>query len=279
MTSLHIVELLQRAWYWLPMRGRVGVTILAVAQLYWVWRFYLAYVRAPWVLYRLNVIPPDRTRTLDPVYHEPIDQELLASLELTERKMMALGFCEPHRTTDRKTYPLPAVGSSLEHPRFGDQATIVAMRPPAEFGTSDPIYSIAFDAEFVDGVTLLTSNVRMPRFWPDQRKVDHVRIPHVTDPAVLYRLHRLRVIARRADVAQKKIVRGKTPEQRLVFIKRRHIDLYKHLVHSRYHRRTAGGLRLTIRGALLTAWRQVFPWRNIDQWWLRRRARSVLRLG
>jgi hypothetical protein len=236
-------------------------------------------VRAPWVLYRQNVIPPDRTRTLNPIYHEPIDQELLAYLELTERKMTALGFCEPHRTTDRTTYPLPAVGSSLEHPRFGDQATIVAMRPPAELGTADPIYSIAFDAEFVDGVTLLTSNVRMPRFWPDQRKVDHVRIPHVTDPAVLYRLHRLRVIARRADVAQKKIVRGKTPEQRLVFIKRRHIDLYKHLVHSRYHRRTAGGLRLTIRGAMLTAWRQVFPWRNVDQWWLRRRARSVLRLG
>jgi hypothetical protein len=106
-----------------------------------------------------------------------------------------------------------------------------------------------------------------------------VRIPHVTDPAVLYRLHRLRVIARRSDVAQKKIVRGKTPEQRLVFIKRRHIDLYKHLVHSRYHRRTPGGLRLTIRGAMLTAWRQVFPWRNLDQWWLRRRARSVMRFG
>ncbi|MFL5618184.1 MAG: hypothetical protein ACJ79A_07305 [Gemmatimonadaceae bacterium] len=279
MTSQGIVELLLRAWYWLPLRGRVGVVILALAQLYWVWRFYLAYVRAPWVLYRENVIPPDRTRTLDPVYHEPIDQELLAYIELTERKMMALGFCEPHRTTDRTTYPLPAVGSSLEHPRFGDQATIVAMRPPAELGTRDPMFTIGFDSEFVDGVTLLTSNVQMPRFWPDPRKLDHVRIPHVTDPSVLYRLHRLRVIARRADVAQKKIVRGKTPEQRLVFIKRRHIDLYKHLVHSRYHRRTAGGLRLTIRGAVLTAWRQVFPWRNIDQWWLRRRARSVMRLG
>jgi hypothetical protein len=278
-TSQRIVELLLRAWFWLPVRGRVGVTILAFAQLYWVWRFYLAYVRAPWVLYRENVIPPDRTRTLDPVYSEPIDQELLAYLELTERKMMALGFCEPHRTTDRTTYPLPAVGSSLEHPRFGDQATIVAMRAPESFDTPEPIYSIAFDAEFVDGMTLLTSNVWMPRFWPDPRKLDHVRIPHVTDPAVLYRLHRLRVIARRSDVAQKKIVRGKTPEQRLVFIKRRHIDLYKHLVHSRYHRRTAGGLRLTIRGAVLTAWRQVFPWRNVDQWWLRRRARAVLRLG
>ncbi len=279
MTSQRIVELLLRAWYWLPLRGRVGVSIIAVAQLYWVGRFYAAYVRAPWVLYRENVIPPDRTRSLDPVHSEPIDQELLAFLELTERKMMALGFCEPHRTTDRTTYPLPAVGSSLEHPRFGDQATIVAMRPPEAFDTREPMFSIAFDAEFVDGVTLLTSNVQMPRFWPDARTLDHVRIPYVTDPAVLYRLHRLRVIARRADVAQKKIVRGKTPEQRLVFIKRRHIDLYKHLVHSRYHRRTAGGLRLTIRGAMLTAWRQVFPWRNIDQWWLRRRARAVIRLG
>jgi hypothetical protein len=274
-----MVELLLRAWYWLPLRGRVGVSIIAVAQLYWVARFYVCYLRAPWVLYRENVIPPDRTRTLDPVHSEPIDQELLAYLELTERKMMALGFCEPHRTTDRSTYPLPAVGSSLEHPRFGDQATIVAMRPPDAFDTREPMFSIGFDAEFVDGVTLLTSNVQMPRFWPDPRKLDHVRIPSVNDPAVLYRLHRLRVIARRADVAQKKIVRGKTPEQRLVFIKRRHIDLYKHLVHSRYHRRTAGGLRLTIRGAVLTAWRQVFPWRNIDQWWLRRRARAVIRLG
>jgi hypothetical protein len=278
-TSQRIVELLLRAWYWLPLRGRVGVSIIAVAQLYWVGRFYVCYLRAPWVLYRENVIPPDRTRTLDPVHSEPIDQELLAYLELTERKMMALGFCEPHRTTDRTTYPLPAVGSSLEHPRFGDQATIVAMRPPEAFDTREPMFSIGFDAEFVDGVTLLTSNVRMPRFWPDPRWLDHVRIPYVSDPAVLYRLHRLRVIARRADVAQKKIVRGKTPEQRLVFIKRRHIDLYKHLVHSRYHRRTASGLRLTIRGAVLTAWRQVFPWRNIDQWWLRRRARAVIRLG
>lgn len=279
MTSRSIVELLLRAWYWLPVRGRVGVTILALAQLYWVWRFYLHYVRAPWVLYRVNVIPPDRTRTLDPVYSEPIDQELLAYLELTERKMMALGFCEPHRTTDRTTYPLPAVGSSLEHPRFGDQATIVAMRPPEEFGSREPMYSIAFDSEFVDGKTLLTSNVRMVRFWPDPRALDHIRLPNVTDPAALYRMHRMRVIERREKVAQKRIVRGKTPEQRLVFIKRRHIDLYKHLVHSRYHRRTPKGLRLTIRGAILTAWRQVFPWRNVDQWWLRRRARSVMRFG
>ena len=42
---------------------------------------------------------------------------------------------------------------------------------------------------------------------------------------------------------------------------------------------TARALRLTIRGAILTAWRQVFPWRNLDQWWLRRRARSVMRFG
>ena len=49
MTSQPIVEPLLRAWYWLPVRGRVGVTILAFAQLYWVWRFYLSYVRAPFL--------------------------------------------------------------------------------------------------------------------------------------------------------------------------------------------------------------------------------------
>ena len=92
MTSQRILELAERAWYWLPVRGRVGVTILALAQLYWVWWFYLHYVRAPFMLYRVNVIPRDVTRTLDPVYAEPVDPDLLRYLEDTERKLIALGF-------------------------------------------------------------------------------------------------------------------------------------------------------------------------------------------
>jgi hypothetical protein len=108
------------------------------AQLYWVWRFYLAYVRAPWVLYRENVIPRDRTRTLDPVLQRADRQELLAYPRAHRAKMMALGFCCPTAPPTTTTYPLPAVASSLEHPRFGDQATIVACGHPRRSAPRDP---------------------------------------------------------------------------------------------------------------------------------------------
>ena len=95
----------------------------------------------------------------------------------------------------------------------------------------------------------------------------------------LYRLHRRRVARRASKVKQKKITRGRTPEQRLVFAKRRHLDLHKHLVRCRYWRRAPGGLRFTLRGAVFSAWRHVFPWRSVDQWWVRRRARAATRLA
>jgi len=141
------------------------------------------------------------------------------------------------------------------------------------------VATIAFSAEFVDGVHLSTSNVREARYWPDAPALDHVRFPGVTDIAELYRLHRLRVVARCVTVARKVTSRGRTPEQRLVYLKRHTLDLYKHLVRSGYRRRTSGALRPTVRGAMWSAWRHVFPWRHIDQWSLRRRARAVERLA
>ena len=84
-----------RFWDWLPVRGKAGVTVLAAAQLYWVWWFYSYYVRAPIALYRRSIMRRDDTRTLDPVYSEPIDSELLHYLEVSERKLAELGFREP----------------------------------------------------------------------------------------------------------------------------------------------------------------------------------------
>ena len=268
-----------RFWDWLPVRGKVGVTVLAAAQLYWVWWFYSYYVRAPIALYRRSIMRRDDTRTLDPVYSEPIDSELLHYLEVSERKLAELGFREPHRSTNRRTYPLTLVGSSLERPDHGDLAVIIALRPTGAHVSNETENSMSFDSEFADGVRLVTSNYQGPRHWPDAQDTDHVRFPDVTDLAELYYLHRRRVDARRAKVPQKKVSRGKTPEQRLVFIKRRNLDLYKHLVRCRYRRRTPKGLRLTLRGALFSAWRHVFPWRAVDQWWQRRRARAVRRLA
>jgi hypothetical protein len=278
-TSQRIIELLLSAWRWLPVRGRVLVTVLALAQLYWVRWFFLAYIRAPVVLYRQSVMGRDTTRTLDPLYSEPIDPSLLHYLDDSERQLAALGFRDPHRTTNLTTYPLTVVGSSMEQPEHGDHVLVIGRRPPRDAPNGASVSSIAFDSEFVDGIRLVTSNVRALRYWPDARHVDHVRIAQVTDLAELYRLHRLRVDRRRVRFAQKKITRGRTPEQRLVFTKRRHLDFHKHLVRCRYRRRTSGGLRPTVRGAMFSAWRHVFPWRTIDQWWLRRRARAVTRLA
>ena len=277
-TRQRIEELLLGIWHWLPVRGKVLVVILAVAQLYWVRWFFIYYIRAPIALYLKSATPRDTTRTLDPTYPEPIDDGVLHYLEACERQLLAMGFVDPHRTTNLTTYPLTLVGSSLEHPRYGDHVLILGCRPPKEASERD-VSSIAFDSEFADGIRLVTSNSATLRYWPEAPAIDHVRVADITDLTELYRLHRLRAARRADNVPQKKITRGKTPEQRLVFAKRRHLDLHKHLVRCRYWRRAPGGLRFTVRGAVFSAWRHVFPWRSIDQWWIRRRARAATRLA
>lgn len=279
MSTLAIPELLLRVWNWLPVRGRVGVTILASLQLYWVWAFFVHYVRAPVTLYRASVMRRDTTRTLDPAYPEPIDIDLLRWLEEGERRLAKLGFRDPHRTTPSTTYPITHAASSMEHPMRGDHAIVTGSTSANGVTTGEFSGSIAFDCEFADGMRFVTSNARNPRYWPDPRDTDHVRIPGLWDVTELYRLHRIR-IGRHADrVPQKRTTRGRTPEQRLVYEKRRHIDFHKHLVRCGYARRTPGGVRPTLRGAIVGAWRHVFPWRDIDRWWMRRRARAVMRLG
>jgi hypothetical protein len=277
-TRQRIEELLLAAWHWLPVRGQVLVVILLLAQLYWVRWFFAYYIRAPIALYRRSATPRDTTRTLDPAYPEPIDDEVLHFLEASESRLLAMGFCDPHRTTNHTTYPLMLVASSMEHPDHGSHVLVIGCRPPREASDRDAS-SVAFDSEFADGVRLVTSNARALRYWPEAPHLDHVRLAGVTDMTELYRLHRRRVGQRALKVKQKKITRGRTPEQRLVFAKRRHLDLHKHLVRCRYWRRAPGGLRFTMRGALFSAWRHVFPWRSIDQWWVRRRARAAMRLA
>src|SRR6478736_97610 len=99
-TRQRIEELLLGAWHWLPVRGQVLVVILVLAQLYWVRWFIAYYIRAPIALYRKSSTPRDTTRTLDPAYPEPIDDELLHYLEANESRLLAMGFCDPHRTTN-----------------------------------------------------------------------------------------------------------------------------------------------------------------------------------
>ena len=106
MTRQRIEELLLGAWHWLPVRGQVLVVVLVLAQLYWVRWFYVYYIRGPIALYQKSSTPRDMTRTLDPAYPEPIDDELLHFLEANESRLAAMGFVDPHRTTNLKTYPL-----------------------------------------------------------------------------------------------------------------------------------------------------------------------------
>jgi hypothetical protein len=260
-------------------RAQVGIAVLALLQLYWVWAFLVHYVHAPIRLYRRDVVRRDATRTLDPRYPEPIDIDLLRWLEASESRLAELGFGEPHRTTTMSTYPITVASSSMEHAEHGDPVIVTgAMRTR---GVAAGVFSgaMAFDSDFADGVRLVTSNARNLRYFPDPRDTDHVRLSEITELDELYRFHRARVERRAQRVPQKRISRGRTPEQRLVWAKRRHLDFLKHLVRCGYARRTPGGVRPTVRGALFGAWRHVLPWRAVDQWWLRRRARAVLRLG
>jgi hypothetical protein len=53
--------------------------------------------------------------------------------------------------------------------------------------------------------------------------------------------------------------------------------VFEHWLRRKYYRRDgAHGLRFTVRGAALSAWRGMFPWREISEWARSRRAAELL---
>jgi hypothetical protein len=263
----------------MPLRLKGAVAFLCALQLFWVWWAFVHYVYAPWKLYRTSVISTDdRTRLIDDGSGDAIDGGVLTVVADGEVALASLGFEGAFRTTTSVGSPLTAVASALEHPANGDLGSVISIRNTAS-SSHELVNCVTFESRFADGAKLVTTNASTKRYWPYERASQVVRFVGMREVPELYQLHRLRVAAYGRLATQVMLSRGPTPDRRLVFAKREAMDFYNHLVQCGYRRRAADGLRPTIRGAVFSAWRHVFPWRHWNEWNELRRARSVRSLA
>lgn len=236
------------------------------------------YVRGPIALYRMN------PGVYNPSFHlvtagEAIDAEVQGAVLQAEQALVAIGFAYPQRVTTRDDSPLSAVETLLEHPANGDLANVDAMIDNHPLATQRFIAWVAYRTDFADGSVLYTANLEHLSHLPVQPGHHTVTLPKVRDPVEVYRIHRARVARMSPTVAQVPQSRGSTPEQRLEFATTQWLDSTQFQISCGYRKRSTNGVRLTARGATLSAWRRLFPWKQITAWQARRAAAEVLRLG
>ena len=237
-----------------------------------------SYTAGPIALYRMsNASFNAKMRLVGEA--EEIEPNVRAFIEKVEQALQSAGFGAPQRIAISAESPLPGLESLLEHPANGDLANVVAMVNKRATGMLPLATAVTFRSAFADGTLLNTSNMTHAGFWPDPPTHDNVVLPDVGDPIELYRLHRLRVQHKSAAVAQKPLTRGLTPEQRLIYAIRQQLDTTNFMIACGHRKRSPDGVRLTVRGATLTAWRRLFPWRQLGERRRRRAAAEVMRLA
>lgn len=234
------------------------------------------YVRGPEILLRAKPLHIESARTVarsDEYRIHPCVRETIAGMEMA---VMSAGFGAPHRVTHGNPAELRSVGALLEHARTGDLANIVCIVS----GTAETprlTRTITYMTDFADGHRLYTSNSGMTTMWPPQPGHDIVRFTGVDDARELYALHRFRVERRARTVPALPATRGATEAERLAYTDRESQAFQRHLIQIGYREPAPDGLRHTVRGATLTAWRTMWPWKQWTDAGHRRRARAVMR--
>jgi hypothetical protein len=267
-------------WNSLPILLRLLVLLLLLNRIASATRLYAAYVVVPHRLYRESVMKTDvLSRVVDPEQGDVVAPDLLAFVRDTERTLFTLGFSEPLHTTSSTSRDVSILGSSLDHAEHGDYASIVSLRNETVPRLPALVSSVTFVSRFEDAAEVVTSNDRSPRLWPYQSHSSVMRFTDLDDVLELYRLHRRRVDAYQRRSPHVPYFRGRTLAQRIEHERSEARDFYDHLVSCGYRRRGAEGLRMTRRGAAFTAWRRLFPWRELRAWNERRLAAAVRQLG
>jgi hypothetical protein len=234
------------------------------------------YVRGPRILLRSTPLHVEPARTVTRAEEHrihPCVRETLAALEMA---VVSAGFGAPHRITHGNPAELRSVGALLEHAGTGDLANIICIvSGTAEAQRLTKI--ITFVTEFADGHRHYTTNSAATTMWPPQPGHDSVRFPDVTDARELYALHRFRVEERARTVPARVATRGATEAERLAFTDRESQAFQRHLIQIGYREPAPDGLRHTVRGATMSAWRTMWPWKQWTDAAHRRRARAVMR--
>jgi hypothetical protein len=234
------------------------------------------YVRGPQVLLRSKPLYIESARTVARAEEHRIHPCVRESIATLEMAVMSAGFGAPHRVTHGNPAELRSVGALLEHAGTGDLANIVCIVS----GTAEIprlTRTITFLTEFTDGHRLYTSNSGATVMWPSQPGHDTVRFTGVDDARELYALHRFRVEQRARTVPVLPSTRGATEAERLAYSDREAQAFQRHLIQIGYREPAPDGLRHTARGATLTAWRTMWPWKQWTDATHRRRARAVMR--
>ena len=113
---------------------------------------------------------------------------------------------------------------------------------------------------------------------PTRAEIDSAQFPDVQDAGVLYDIHRARVAERARLVATVPLTRGPDP---LAFQDREARAIQAFWVRKGYYRWADGDkIDRVWRGAILSAWRGLYPWKQITEGKsARKRAAITRRLG
>ena len=231
------------------------------------------YVLGPVALY---LRPPLSTQPS--LFPMTVDDELLLPMPLreylffAEQRLTGVGFDAPVRGVSRQHLNVEGYASLLEQRHDGALAIIYAARMTNSRHVNA---TVLLHSGFSDGTILATTNSQLPSRMPPLPEMHGLAFPDVDDPAELYGLHRIRAGERGRRVVRVPMTRGADP---FAYQARENARVFEHWVRRGYYRRIGSDkLRCTLRGAVLSVWRGMFPWRHVTAYTQARERAAVLR--
>jgi hypothetical protein len=203
-----------------------------------------------------------------------VSPQLLEFLARVEQALVSRGFATPLRATNEISVDVKSLVTLLEHP--GDAAIAYCLISVGKHTGVSVAATIRSD--FADGVQLYTSNSRTIQRMPPRPEVDAAQFPDVRDAGALYDIHRARVLERAKSVATVPLTRGPDP---LAYQDHEARAIQAFWVRKGYYRWADGDkIDRVWRGAILSAWRGLYPWKQITEGKsARKRAAITRRLG
>jgi hypothetical protein len=131
--------------------------------------------------------------------------------------------------------------------------------------------------DFADGRSLRTSNIALLNFRPSKPAIRGYRFVKIRDPATLHRVHEA-IIERQFDGKTKDLLLdSKFGGDYMRFVRWQAAEEPPHLVETGYcyHDAATDTLRMTVKGAFLSAWKSAWPWKQLR---IRKRDRDAARI-
>ncbi|HKW12379.1 MAG TPA: hypothetical protein VJO33_18475, partial [Gemmatimonadaceae bacterium] len=192
-------------------------------------------------------------------------------LVAAEMELATVGFGTPFRVARRSDVLLDVCFSLVEHPLDGalGYVSVIRAKPRDTLSTA-----VSFQSSFANGVVVETSNSRSVPRTPSLPEMHSVRLPSINGAAELYEVHRFRVAEFSRGAVHVPMTRGGDP---IAYQARESTHVFDHWVQCGYFRRAGeNAIRKTHGGAMLSAWRGMFPWRQISEQVMARKAAAVL---